>query len=131
MSATLAWIQQFIEEEILQEEVQAGTKPQRPTIELTEKMNAVIDSMSLEEMIGASKIIDLLTDYFSNQQVKKANNTYTSTLDGFRELLKGDIDKRNEEIKSGQRVETDVQKIIANRGSSSKYSSYTGSRNDC
>ncbi len=128
MSTTLAWIQQFIEEQILQDD---ESKPVRPTIELTEHMNAVIDSMTMEEMIGALKIIELLTDYFSAQQGKKVSTTqYASSLDGFRELIQEDIDKRKEEIKSGERIEEDVQKIIAARSSSSKYSTYTGCRND-
>jgi hypothetical protein len=128
-------IEQLIQEALAEEDarLQQHHAPAHHFIELPEELNDALETMSTEEMIGALKMLDVLVDYFQAQQKKKLNShkDCMNALDGFRDLLKGDIDKRNEEIKSGQRIETDVQKIIADRGSSSKYSSYTGSRNDC
>jgi hypothetical protein len=123
-------LQEMIAEEIRQEEVQvqANNNPQRPTIELTQEMNDTIDSMTTEEMLGALKMITLLTNYCKAQK-KQAPSL--ETFDGFRGLLQEDIDHRKEQLISGQRIEKDVQKIIADRSGSAKYSSYNGRRDDC
>lgn len=128
-------IEQLIQEALAEEERQLQQQhqaPAQPSIELPEELNGALESMSTEEMIGALKMLDVLVDYFQVQQKKKqtAYNECRKTLDGFRDLVTSDIEQRNQELKSGNYIENDVQKIIADRSSSAKYCSYSGGRND-
>jgi hypothetical protein len=130
-------IEQLIQEALAEEERQLQQQhqqaPAQPSIELPEELDDAIESMSTEEMIGALKMLDILVDYFQAQQQKKqtAQKDYRKTLDGFRTLVNSEFEQRNQELKSGNYIENDVQKIIADRSGSAKYSSYTGRRDGC